>query len=67
MSFFSLSSFVGEVFSPFKKDRAEKLSVHLNSQDENIRCTYEKEEDHRLPFLDVQKEEEEEVDDNCFS
>ena len=43
-----------DVFSLIKKDRAEKFLVHLNSQDENIRFTYEKEEDHHLPFLDVQ-------------
>ena len=48
--------YVDDVFSLIKKDRAEKFLVHLNSQDENIRFTYEKEEDHRVPYLDVQVE-----------
>ena len=48
--------YVDDVFSLIKKDCAEKFLVHLNSQDENIRFIYEKEEDHRLPFLDVQVE-----------
>ena len=48
--------FTVNVFSLNKKDHAEKLLLHLNSQDKNIRFSYEKEDDHRLPFLDVQVE-----------
>ena len=45
--------YVDDVFSIVKKSLVEKLLVHLNSQHESIIFTLEKEEDGKLPLMDL--------------